>query len=97
QFYPLSLHDALPIYEECLMRQARFLAVFIFSCTLLPLAKTQTSTACPAATAQSYRPLHSFATNGQGPNDPRYSGIIAQGRDGNRSEEHTSELQSLAY
>ena len=65
------------------MRQARFFAVFIFSCALLRLAQTQTSTACPAATAQSYTLLHSFATDGQGPNDPRYSGIIAQSRAGN--------------
>src|SRR5438874_3961828 len=65
------------------MRQARFFAVFIFSCALLPLAQTQISTACPAATAQSYTLLHRFGTNGRGPNDPHYSGIIAQSRDGN--------------
>ena len=63
------------------MRQARFFAVFIFSGTLL-VAQTQTSTACPAATTQSYTMLQSF-NNEQGPNGSQPSGIIAQSRGGN--------------
>jgi uncharacterized repeat protein (TIGR03803 family) len=38
--------------------------------------------AAAAATAQTYTDLYNFSNNG-GPNDPQYSGIIAQGRDGN--------------
>ena len=65
-----------------MIRVALFLTV-ILSCALISLTHAQTFTACPAATAQSYTLLHSFATNGKGPNDPRYSGIIAQSRAGN--------------
>jgi len=65
------------------MTQARLFAVFIFSCAWVPVAQTQASMPCPAATAQSYTLLQSFATNGKGPDDPHYSGIIAQSRGGN--------------
>src|SRR5215470_19836031 len=65
------------------MRRVAFFLIVIFFSTLVSLIEAQTFTACPAATAQSYGLLHSFATNGKGPNDPRYSGIIAQSRGGN--------------
>jgi len=65
-----------------MMRVAFFLVV-ILSCALISLTNAQMFTACPAPTAQRYTQLHSFATNGKGPNDPRYSGIIAQSRAGN--------------
>src|SRR5262245_21761846 len=65
------------------MRQVVLFPEVILCFALGSLTQAQTFTACPAATAQSYSLLHSFATNGQGPNDPRYSGIIAQSRAGN--------------
>src|SRR5215471_20854842 len=64
------------------MRQVRFFALFAVSCALVSSAQTQTSTPCPAPSAQRYTMLQNFST-AQGPNGPHFSGIIAQGRDGN--------------
>lgn len=47
------------------------------------IGSAQTFTPCPSVTAQRYKVLHNFGTDGSGPNDPRFSGIIAQSRAGN--------------
>ena len=65
------------------MRQFWFFAPLILSYVLVSLSPAQTSSACPLPAAQRYTLLQTFGTNGQGPNDPQFSGIIAQGRDGN--------------
>ena len=65
------------------MRQFWFFAPLILSYVLVSLSPGQTSSACPLPAAQRYTLLQTFGTNGQGPNDPQFSGIIAQGRDGN--------------
>ena len=62
------------------MRQFWFFAPLILSYVLVSLSPGQTSSACPLPAAQTYTLLQTFGTNGQGPNDPQFSGIIAQGR-----------------
>jgi len=52
------------------------------SSAALMLATLMLLVAAATATAQTYTDLYNFSNNG-GPNDPQWSGIIAQGRDGN--------------
>jgi len=55
-----------------IMRNSRLLA---FALGLILVASV--------AQAQTYRVVYNFGSNGRGPNDPHYSGIIAQSRGGN--------------
>ncbi len=65
------------------MKKLSFFSVAIVSFILSSFSSSQTFQPCPVPTSQSYALLHSFGTNRQGPNDPRFSGIIAQSRGGN--------------
>ena len=65
------------------MQKLRFFSLAIVSFAFASFSSSQTFQPCPVPTSQSYTLLHSFGTNGHGPNDPRFSGIIAQSRGGN--------------
>jgi uncharacterized repeat protein (TIGR03803 family) len=65
------------------MKKLWFFSLAIVSFALASFSSSQTFQPCPVPTSQSYTLLHSFGTNGHGPNDPRFSGIIAQSRGGN--------------
>jgi uncharacterized repeat protein (TIGR03803 family) len=61
-------------------REKSFLtSVAVILVTLILVGAAATT----AATAQTYTVLYNFGSNQGDPNDPYYSGIIAQGRDGN--------------
>jgi uncharacterized repeat protein (TIGR03803 family) len=64
------------------MKKLWFISLAMVSFALASFSSSQTFNACPVPTSQSYTLLHSFGTNGHGPNDP-HSSIIAQSRGGN--------------
>src|SRR5205823_14881416 len=74
EIYPLSLHDALPIFACLASRAAESISSNMSRSLLL---------AAPSVPRPSRMPSASMAATGASNND--------------RSEEHTSELQSLAY
>jgi uncharacterized repeat protein (TIGR03803 family) len=73
------------------MKKLWFFSLAIVSFALASFSSSQTFQPCPTPTSQSYTVLHNFGTNGQGPNDPHYSGVIAQSRGGNMFSTGTDE------
>lgn len=64
------------------MRQLRLSGIAMVLVALVGSAPAQRRfTGCPQATG--YSLMYDLGNNGGGPNDPRFSGIIAQSRDGN--------------
>src|SRR3989441_9545579 len=89
EFYPLPLHDALPIYRMCRCGSARHTGRA--GCRRGCAAVGRSSPA-----ARRWPPELAAVRAGSGPaNRGRWLAGIDGGPD--RSEEHTSELQSLAY
>src|SRR5205823_13125544 len=89
--YPLSLHDALPIFDVHLVAGGGY----------DPLTDVVTlHVAVPRFTIRATRAAIARALRGAAGAPLRYPGVICS-REGQelfvRSEEHTSELQSLAY